>query len=202
MQQRLIEVSGGNAEPLKSIRFQRIGPWDAAELEFALPPSPGEGTATIRGSHLLISTPSGLFELHMQYPIDRYEEHLDEVARILSQLKLTAPTMTDHGPTTAETVAATPIHGSWKAFRSRLRLSSDGGIEIAIDRAQLISPPSDGFPAVENELLQGRYRAVGDLLFVEWRDGSKLNFRWTLKGGDLLLTDHEGQISQLRRIAE
>jgi len=202
MQQRMLEISGGDAEPLESIRFQRIGPWDAAELEFSLPPSAHGGTTAIRGSHVLVSTPGGLFEFHMQFPIDRYEEHLDEVGWILSQVRLTAPTVADAGPPTPETIAATPIHGSWKAFRSRLRLFSDGRIEIAIDRVQLILPPPVGLPAVGNDLLQGQYRAEGDLLFVQWLDGSKLNFRWTLKGGELLLTDHEGQISRLRRIAE
>ena len=201
MQQRLLEIFGGDAEPLKAIRFERIGPWDAAELEFSLPPSPGLGTTTIRGSHVLVSTPSGLFEFHVQFPIDRYEEHLDEVAWLLSRVKLTAATLADVGPPTAETVAATPIHGTWKAFRSRLRLSSNGSIEIALGSAQIISPPPADRPAVGDEL-QGHYRAEGDLLFMQWRDGSKLNFRWKLNGGDLLLTDHEGQISQLRRIAE
>jgi hypothetical protein len=182
IRQRLIEVSGGNAEPLNSIQFRRIGPWDAAELEFSLPPSPATGTTAIRGSHVLVNAPWGLFEFHMQFPVNRYAEHLDEVAALLSQVKLTAPALANGGSPTAETMAAIPIHGSWKAFRSRLRLSSDGRIEIAVDRPQLISPPRDGLPVVGNELLQGQYRADGDLLFVQWRDGSKSNFAGGSRG--------------------
>jgi len=34
MRRRLIEVTGGRAEPVGSTQFQRIGPWDAAEVEF------------------------------------------------------------------------------------------------------------------------------------------------------------------------
>jgi hypothetical protein len=202
IRQRLIEVSAGKAEAVNSIQFRRIGPWDAAEVEFLLPPSPGTETGAIRGSHVLVSTPWGLFEFHMQFPANRYEEHLDEVAGLLRQVTLSAPRVADLGPPNAETVAASLIYGSWKAFRSRMRLGSDGSIEIAIDRVQLISPPPDGPVTLRNELLQGHYRADGDLLFVQWRDGSKLNFRWAIKGNDLLLTDHKGQISQLRRIAE
>ncbi|MDP6469109.1 MAG: hypothetical protein QF918_15280 [Pirellulaceae bacterium] len=202
MRERLIEVTGGRFEPLNSIQFQRIGPWDAAELEFSLPSSPEAGTMAIRGSHVLVSTPWGLLEFHTQFPASRYAEQLDETARFLRQVKLTVPTVTEADPTTAHTSAATLIHGSWKAFRSRLRLSSNGRIEIETDRAKIISPPHEELQTVADELLQGEYRADGDLLFVQWRDGSKLNFRWKLNGGDLLLTDHEGQISQLRRIAE
>jgi len=156
----------------------------------------------IRGSHVLVSTPWGLFEFHAQFPVNRYEEQLGEAARLLKHVKLNAPTVAKPGPTTEHTIAAAPIHGSWKAFRSRLRLSSDGSIEIALDRARIISPPQADRLPVGDELLQGQYRADGDLLFVQWRDGSKLNFRWKLNGDDLLLTDHEGQLSQLRRIAE
>ena len=50
--------------------------------------------------------------------------------------------------------------------------------------------------------LAGRFRAKNDLLHVVWDDGSKLNFRWKLSGSALLLTDHEGQISQLQRLYE
>lgn len=199
MQQRLIEVAGGNAEPLRAVRFQRLGRWDAAELEFMLPTAEGTNRTPIHGSHVLVSTPWGLFEFHAQFPANVYDQQLGETARLLSTVQLSAPAIAAAGPSTPETDAAAAVHGSWKAFRSRLRLSSGGEIEIEPDRAQLISPPADG---PRPELLRGSYRADGDLLFVQWRDGSKLNFRWKLAGDALLLTDHEGQTSQLRRIAE
>lgn len=202
MRQRLAEVSAGQAAPLNSIQFHRLGLWDAAEIEFSLPADGAAGRAPIHGSHVLVRTPWGLFEFHSQFPADRYQQQTHETARLLRQVVLTAPRVMEPGPTSAETDAAAPIHGSWKAFRSRLRLRPNGGIEIATDRPQLISPPEAEEQPVRSPLLRGRYRADGDLLYVQWQDGSKLNFRWKLNGGDLLLTDHDGQISQLRRIAE
>ena len=60
-------------------------------------------------------------------------------------------------------------------------------------------------PRLEAEVVPASepvFEAKEDLLLVEWKDGSKLNFRWKVKDGDLLLTDHEGRISKLRRIVE
>ena len=47
--------------------------------------------------------------------------------------------------------------------------------------------------------LTGRYQANGDLLLITWDDGSQLNYRWLVTDGDLMLTDHYGRVSQLRR---
>lgn len=204
MQQRLSEVTGGQARPLQAIQFQRLGRWDAAVLEFALPAPSGTNTGPLLGRHVLAMTPWGLFEFHAQFPASRYQGQTGETERLLQHVQLSAPAVAaaGAGATIAETIAAAPIQGSWKAFRSRLRLSGNGDIEIVTDRAQLISPPDADPSPVKPEFLRGRYRAEGDLLFVQWQDGSRLNFRWKLNGGDLLLTDHDGQISQLRRIAE
>lgn len=200
LRQRLVELTGGNLVPQAGPQFHRLGPWEAVEQEFSLPPKGLGGPQ--RGSHVLVGTPWGWFEFHAQFAAADYEAHLPEMAHLLQQVTLSAPAMALERATVAETQAASPILGVWKAFRSRLRLSGRGAIEIAPDTVQLISPQAlDGLP-VRPELLRGRFRAEGDLLFVEWADGSKLNFRWKLREGDLLLTDHDGQISQLRRIAE
>jgi len=202
MRQRLVEVTGGVATPLSQIEFLRLGEFDAAEVEFSVPVVDEAGTTMSLGRHLLVHTPWGLFEFHAQFPANRYAGQAEETERLLRNVKLAAPKMDERRGVTHSTSAAAPIHGSWKAFRSRLYLASDGRIEISTDRPQLISPPSDEAPRTEPEALQGQFRAEQDLLFIEWRDGSKLNFRWKLKGGELLLTDHAGQISQLRRLAE
>ena len=50
------------------------------------------------------------------------------------------------------------------------------------------------------KLLTGSFEARGDVIFVRWDDGSRLNLRWRSDGNDLFLTDHEGQISHLKRV--
>ena len=72
----------------------------------------------------------------MQFPINRYDEHVKELGWMLHQVKLVAPALANVGPPNAETAAASSIHGSWKAFRSRMRLFSDGrGIETTTAHA-------------------------------------------------------------------
>ena len=48
--------------------------------------------------------------------------------------------------------------------------------------------------------LAGTFEARDDLVFIHWDDGSRLNLRWRLQDNDLFLTDHEGQISHLKRV--
>jgi hypothetical protein len=50
--------------------------------------------------------------------------------------------------------------------------------------------------------LDGQFVAVGDLLFIAWRDGTRLNLRWYRNEDDLVLADHEGRVSRLKRLLE
>ena len=50
--------------------------------------------------------------------------------------------------------------------------------------------------------LRGTYRAAGDVIYITWVDGSRLNLRWKLSKGKLLVTDHQGQISKLKPLIE
>ena len=57
-------------------------------------------------------------------------------------------------------------------------------------------------PVRRESELTGTFLAQEGLLLVTWDDGSKLNYRWRLLGHDLLLTDHQGRISHLRRLIQ
>ena len=155
-----------------------------------------------RGSHVLALTAWGFVELHFSAPLDRFELRSREFQRMLRDLRLAEPRrLVEEGVTTVKDAA--DILGVWKAFRSRMRLLADGGIEIELDRSRVVPPRVANRPYEYVKMsLRGRFRAQQDLLFVEWEDGSKLNFRWRLDRGNLLLTDHEGQISLLYRLYE
>jgi len=94
---------------------------------------------------------------------------------------------------------AQPIFGSWRAYRSLLQLLGEGRILITVDPSATQSLDATAGHKHQEQLI-GVFKAQGDLLFVTWKDGSKLNYRWRLEQGELLMTDHQGQISQLRRV--
>ena len=96
--------------------------------------------------------------------------------------------------------SAQPIMGAWKALQSRLRLRRDGTVTIITDRPFTFA--SDGDDRVQGNEIKGNYVAHNDLIMITWDDRSKLNFRWRMHGDKLLLTDHEGKTTQLRRILE
>jgi hypothetical protein len=88
------------------------------------------------------------------------------------------------------------IFGTWKSFASCLHLFRDGRIEIEVD------VPRDAkmkHAASERWSITGQYESRDDLLSVQWNDGSRSNFRWQLRDEMLLLTDENGQTSQLSR---
>ena len=85
-----------------------------------------------------------------------------------------------------------------------MKLDGLGHILIKFDRPQVTPIDRIGSDQVPRRVvrLTGRYRARDDLILISWDDGSKLNYRWRLHNGDLLLTDNTGQVSQLRRLAD
>ena len=117
----------------------------------------------------------------------------------LREIKLTPPAVPEHN-LPPQIASALAVVGSWKSFRSRLRFYKDGRVTILMDSAGAIRV--DGTKPKKAERLIGTYQGQGDLVYVVWDDGSKLNFRWRVEGDRLLLTDHEGHVSQLRRLLE
>lgn len=159
-------------------------------------PFVGQGA---HGFHLLLQAPWGVCEVHASANSQSDEASIEVVSEVANSVRLVAV-----APPTAEVAAevrdAKGLLGSWKAYRSRLRLKSNGTIEIQPDRSPLVAVGRP--PAKPPKMLNGRFKARGDLLMVRWDDGSLLNFRWRLEGDRLLLTDHEGRISRLVPLLE
>ncbi len=152
-----------------------------------------------RGFFLLAAATWGHCELYCMAPSQDWPRREREFSGIVSSLRLNRPQ--DPEPPTAEQVYdAELILGSWKSYRGRLRLFGDGRVSIVTDRP--FEYTSDDNKTHEGREITGRFQARRDLLLVVWDDGSKLNFRWRQQGNRLLLTDHDGRMTQLRRILE
>jgi hypothetical protein len=164
---------------------------------------------SVEVGHLLVAADWCVFEIQWSFPRDLAGERRRLVQDWLREIKLTPPDAKAQNARAQELpphiAAASPVVGSWKAYRSRLRFYSDGRVMILMDPKS--SNRVDRADQLENsaehsERLVGTFQGQSDLLYVVWDDGSKLNFRWRVDGDRLLLTDHEGQISQLRRLLE
>lgn len=175
------------------------------------------------GRYLLHQVDWGWLEVYVTRVKSRdVEQSWALVERILETVQLTRPTASAARPNPA-VESASPILGSWKSSRSRMRLDADGVVFIVTDRpfevedadatdenAESAFDTRDaGNPEVNYgrtpsmaTTLRGSYRAEGDVLFTTWSDGSQLNYRWRLHKGDLLLTDNEGRTAKLWRILE
>ena len=149
--------------------------------------------------HMLVATDWCLFELHWMFPQASAIQRRDLVQAWLGEVTLKRPAPR-HQNLPPQIAAASAVVGSWKSFRSRLRFYDDGRVVILMDprRSVRVDDQESGAP----ERFVGTYHGQGDLVYVVWDDGSKLNFRWRVDGDRLLLTDHEGQVSQLRRLLE
>ena len=201
--QSRVRLAIGNAAAVKQPSLHRLENWPAVELEFERAEAvQGIRAPAVRGSHILVRTDWGIVEMHVSAPPDVYEHRSQEFERLLTELRLEEPQLRVRAVAPA-VLDASDIVGVWKAYRSRLRLSEDGNIEIELDRGRVVPPNGvDRRYEYASMSLVGHFRAENDLLHVVWDDGSKLNFRWKLNGSNLLLTDHEGQISQLQRLYE
>jgi hypothetical protein len=192
----------------------RIGPWPAVKQEFDIATTEDRSSSaavTHTGYHILSRTTWGICELHAVSPVAWFDRRAEQFDRIVADLILREP---QHRPQSlsGEIRDAAPIIGTWRSYRSRVKLNSDGRIEIFPDKQITLPVAIQSSGEASNETahetakkilpLTGRFEARGDVLLVRWQDGSRLNYRWTLAGDELLLTDHDGQISQLRRILE
>lgn len=156
------------------------------------------GQVKFEGGHLLIAAPWCLFEVHWTYPVAVGAERRPLVQKWLSEINFTPPEK-PRGQLPPHVAPASAVVGAWKAYRSRLKFEADGRVVVLIDPPRITRVDAS---AKKPEQLVGTYHGQGDLLYVVWDDGSKLNFRWRVEGDRLLLTDHEGQVSQLRKLLE
>lgn len=185
---RLRSVVGGEALVSAPSAFE-FNDWPAVVSEFTTSVAT-LANRKITGRHVLVRTDWGLFEFHAS-ALDEVVPSRSEVwTETWDSLQLNAPT------TIRDQLSELPsssggIVGNWKSYRSRMKFTDDGRVELI---------PDSVFPDETPTTLSGTYEARNDLIFVRWNDGSRLNFRWRLQGNDLFLTDHQGQISQLKRV--
>ncbi len=187
-----------------------IGPWPAVKQEFNIVASDNQENGVVAeqtGFHILARTTWGICELHAVTRSAWMGQRAEQFDRIVADLTLRSPTYRQQ-TLDYEVREAAPIIGTWRSFRSQVKLTGNGRIEISPDKqlTQRIAIQSPEVAVKKAEVkyvpLTGRFEARGDVLIVLWDDGSRLNYRWKLADDELLLTDHDGQISQLRRILE
>lgn len=188
LSERLRMVVGSNAKFSPPTPFQ-FGRWNAAVAEFTAR-DPSLANAPITGRHVLVRTDWGIFEFHASAPDAIVEARSDTWTRTWDSLLLNPPATASESAQNEVRDSGT-ILGDWKSYRSRMRFSGDGRVAIVPDALgdnRQVKP------------VTGTFESRDDLVFVRWDDGSRLNFRFRLQGNDLFLTDHEGQISHLKRV--
>lgn len=190
-----------NGASLSSIQSLSVQSWPAARQEFALPGSINNPHGS-RGFHEVVGTQWGFCEIHAESSASVHSQRAAAFEQMMQTLVLAEP-HDHHVPTSPETQAAAGALGSWKAYRSRMKLFGDGRVLIIQDAAlhqPLDQPRGDRDPA--HHRIAGHFQAREDLLLVTWADGSRQNYRWRRQGNSLLLTDHQGQTNHLKKIYE
>ena len=168
------------------------------------------------GFYLLQKKPWGRLEVLAEKQLAgvsaNWSGQLRNSIKIATSIRFTQPqTQTiDRTKLPPELSDATPILGLWKSSRSLVHLGQDGAIRIVADEPfereanagdspNLHEKSKEGMARHETPLV-GHFTARDDLMFTTWGDGSKLNYRWRMHMGDLLLTDSQGRTSKLFRI--
>lgn len=195
---------------LVTTRTVQIGQTSAVRADFLLETEPlvVRGTTEKRrfdGFHLLAPTPWALLEIHGVSPVED-KSGLQRLEQMLASLTLREPKPWSRNAIPA-TRDAQEAFGVWKSSRGRMRIFDHGRIDIEADRLLLLSSPTSRQEAERMEAkgpprLRGTYRAEGNVIYITWNDGSRLNLRWKLSKGNLLVTDHQGQISKLKPLIE
>ncbi|MCA9269952.1 MAG: hypothetical protein KDA41_15835, partial [Planctomycetales bacterium] len=171
----------------------------AVRRQFRAAAASDGAAAELRGLHLLARADWGVVEVHTIAAADQ-PQLAATLVQAISDIRLHTPRIR-RGDVAAAASSAQPIIGTWKSTRGRLVLFGRGQVVMEYDSA-----PLRQLDASTSELrrpprrLQGEFVARDDVLWVTWDDGSKLNLRWRVDHGQLLLTDHEGRISQLERL--
>jgi len=196
-----LRLATENAARPTTQRTFRLGPWPAVRQNFVAERTVAgrsQPQVATRGFHLLAQSPWGMLEFHAESPRGVWQQRQPTFERLLAQLNFRQPKLPPPAVTN-RTRDAAAILGSWKAYRSRLSLRGNGEIEIVFDSPRVKALDSKT-PSSAPVRLRGRFEARRDLLHVVWSDGSLTNYRWRLDASELLLTDHEGQVSQLKKV--
>ncbi len=148
------------------------------------------------------ATETGIFEIAVVAARDDFVSRLEATQIVFSSLKIATPRL--RTPVVLGGVQdAAAAAGLWKSLRARLRVGGDGRIEMSFDGPTYPLDEAGQLSYVRRvDVLTGSYQARQDMLLVTWDDGSRLNLRWRIDDGQLLLTDHNGRVSQLNRLVE
>ncbi len=152
---------------------------------------------------LLAAMNTGIFELTATADLKNFQRQRTAAEAVLAGIKLSSPQIRPANvrPTVQ---AAAPVVGLWKGLQASVWLGGDGRVVMEFDRRNNFRLDESGNVDYGRKItrLTGRYEAREDVLFVSWDDGSRVNFRWQVHDGQLLLTDHNGRVSQLDRLVE
>jgi hypothetical protein len=153
----------------------------------------------LRGAYLHGAAGAAQFELALVAPAPKVQLRLGQLDDMLATIRFRAAKDQDKALADSQS-GAKEIVGAWKSLRGKMRILGDGRIVVRTDSATP-RPIDAGAPLLYEQKgveLVGRYEARGDVLRIVWTDGSRTNYRWRLVDGELFLTDHVGQTSQLR----
>jgi hypothetical protein len=152
---------------------------------------------------LLAATKTGIFELTATADLKDFQRQRAAAEALLAGIKLSAPQIRQSN-VRPEVQAATPAVGLWKSLQARLWLGGDGRVVMDFDQPKNFRIDESGNTDYDRKMIRltGQYEAREDVIFISWDDGSRLNFRWRVEDGQLLLTDHNGRVSQLFRLVD
>ena len=193
---RLKAVTHGHGQVVQTHDI-RIAGCDGVAVDYTAKHPDG---TSIRGSHMLLRAGDKLCELHIVAPDNEYTQVSAAAQAVLRTLVVWDAEMAQEKIVARVGDAASAL-GTWKAVRSRMYLDGQGKIAIEFDRPMVLSVAANE-QASPPRTVRGQFVARGNLLHVTWADGSRLNYRWRIVDGDLLLTDHDGNVSQLRRLVQ
>ncbi len=92
--------------------------------------------------------------------------------------------------------------GSWKGRQVAVHFLPQGRVRLDFDTVQTLTAIRDGHAVSggSGKHIEGSFAAQADVIYITWDDGSRLNYRWQVHAGELLLMDHTGSSSRLRRL--
>jgi hypothetical protein len=178
-----------------SVRDSTIGGFQAVTQEV-------DG-AELRGWFALVAVKTGMLEIATVADPAHYKRHRAAAESVIDGIRVHSPQIR-RPKLAANILDAGPAVGLWKALRGRLRFGEDGRVSITFDQDENYSLDSSGSTNFERSVsrLTGQYQAQQDIIYVTWDDGSRINYRWRLYEEQLLLTDHNGRVSQLLRLVD
>lgn len=98
------------------------------------------------------------------------------------------------------------VFGVWTSTHDNapiaMGVDTNGVLSIAKSRKAEQARVARGDRGLTTRVGRGDYRAIDDLIYVHWNDGTRTNLRWRLHGQMLLVTDHTGRTTRWTRQPE